>query len=286
MGRARIPTRSNGLGPRADNCGNATSCLQTIEVEDTTDPSITCPAGATIQCGDDDTPSALGTATSTDNCDNDPTVSFSDNQVSGSCPDTYTIQRTWTAEDNCGNSTCCLQTIEVEDTTPPSITCPADVTVECSDDLTSATQGMATASDNCDNDPTITEADVITPGACDDAYTITRTWTAEDDCGNSTNCDQTITVEDTTDPTWDQAMPADVTIECDNNLPIPTITASDNCDDDVMVDFTETSAPGVCVQATILTRTWTATDDCGNAITHTQTITQDDTTPSDLDQTR
>ncbi len=62
------------------------------------------------------------------------------------------------------------QTITVVDTTPPTITAPADVTIECNDDESSANTGMATASDSCGT-VTITEADVET-AACGNTKTI------------------------------------------------------------------------------------------------------------------
>jgi hypothetical protein len=40
---------------------------------------------------------------------------------------------TFTATDDCGNTTTCTQTVTVTDTQVPSITCPEDVTIECSD---------------------------------------------------------------------------------------------------------------------------------------------------------
>jgi hypothetical protein len=64
--------------------------------------------------------------------------------------------------------------------------------VEC-DKLTDA--GKATATDNCDPAPVVDYSDVITSGTCPESYTITRTWTATDDCGNSVECVQTITVK-------------------------------------------------------------------------------------------
>src|SRR5438093_1346957 len=42
-----------------------------------------------------------------------------------------------------------------------------------------------TASDACDPSPTLTFADVTTPGSCPQNCDVTRTWTATDHCGNS-----------------------------------------------------------------------------------------------------
>jgi len=59
---------------------------------------------------------------------------------------------------------------------------------------------MATATDNCDETVTITFNDSIDPGACPQEYTVTRTWTATDDCGNTSTCSRSITVQDNTAP--------------------------------------------------------------------------------------
>ena len=54
------------------------------------------------------------------------------------------------------------------------------------------------------------------------------------------------------------------------------IFANDDCDDNVAIDFSETTSPGVCNY--LITRTWTATDNCGNEGIETQMITVQDTT--------
>ena len=59
-------------------------------------------------------------------------------------------------------------------------------------------------------------------------YTVVRTFTATDDCGNSTSATQTITVEDTTAPEF-TSVPADYTAECSDELIMDAASASDNC---------------------------------------------------------
>ena len=66
-----------------------------------------------------------------------------------------------------------------------------------------------------------------TAGDCDGSYTVTRTFTATDDAGNSSSATQTITVEDTTAPEF-TSVPADYTVECSDE---DDATASDNCSD-------------------------------------------------------
>ena len=65
----------------------------------------------------------LGMPTATDNCDGDVDIAYDgETRIDGVCADTYTLERTWTATDNCGNSTSVTQTIEVQDTTDPVFT--------------------------------------------------------------------------------------------------------------------------------------------------------------------
>lgn len=54
---------------------------------------------------------------------------------------------------------------------------------------------------------------------------------------------------------------------------------ADNCDNTLNATFADATAPGSCVGETILTRTWTLTDDCGNSTVKVQTITIKDNTP-------
>ena len=64
------------------------------------------------------------------------------------------------------NTAECTQMITVVDTKAPEITCPADATLECTDDANDLSlTGEATATDAC-NDVTITYADQVEPGDC------------------------------------------------------------------------------------------------------------------------
>ena len=134
------------------------------------------------------------------------------------------MTRTFTATDDAGNSTSATQTITVEDTTAPEFTSvPADYTVECSDEMP---MDDASASDNCSDVSITVESETIAGNAAGN-YTIVRTFTATDACGNSTSASQTITVEDTTAP--ELSIPADYTAECSDELTLDDATATDNC---------------------------------------------------------
>ncbi|MEM7185977.1 MAG: HYR domain-containing protein, partial [Bacteroidota bacterium] len=254
-----------------DAAGNSASCTQTITVVDTTNPTVTPPADATVECGDDTSPTGTGTATGADGCGG-VTITFTDASVTA-CGLTETITRTWTATDDCGNSSSADQIITVVDTTDPTVTAPADVTVECGDSTAPADTGTATGSDTCGG-VTITFADSSAP-ACGNTETITRTWTATDDCGNSAIAVQTITVVDTTNPTI--VCPANITVNntagtCGAVVTYTPPVGSDTCGTSTTIQIAGLGS-GATFPVGSTTETYEVTDDCGNVETCSFTVT-------------
>jgi hypothetical protein len=86
----------------------------------------------------------------------------------------------------------------VKDNTPPTLTVPADKTVECPNSTSPSSTGQATGSDAC-GPVTITYTDTFVAGAGGTGVT-TRKWKATDGCGNTTEQNQIITTVDTTNP--------------------------------------------------------------------------------------
>ena len=131
------------------------------------------------------TESDYGTATVVDNSG----TALITNDAPGSFPLGETTI-TWSATDASGNTVTATQIITIEDTTPPDITAPADVTAEATGTLTVVPIGMATATDNYDPNP------VITNNATESFPTgdTLVTWTATDSLGNQASATQTITI--------------------------------------------------------------------------------------------
>ena len=100
----------------------------------------------------------------------------------------------------------------------------------------------------------------------------TRTWTATDACGNSATASQTFTYEDTEAPSI--TAPAGGVIACDEEPAFGQPTYDDDCNV-VTITMDDTSAGDACAGS--YTRTWTATDACGNSATASQTFTYEDT---------
>jgi hypothetical protein len=261
------------LWTATDLCGNSASCLQTITVRDTAPPTIVCPPSVTLECPAITTTNATGVATAQDGC-GAVTVTYSD-VVTNNCAQTKVIARLWTATDACGNQASCVQTITVRDTIKPTLFKPADVILECPATATTTNAtGAATAQDGC-GAVTIAYSDSVATG-CGMTKVISRTWTATDTCGNSTSGIQTITVRDTTKPLI--SCPPDVALECPANTSTNNTgvaTASDTCGS-VTVRYNDSVATP-CGAAKVISRTWTATDACGNSASCVQTITVRDT---------
>jgi hypothetical protein len=260
-----------------DSCGNSTNGIQTITVRDSTAPALLMPPNVTLECPANPSTYNTGIATAVDGCST-ATVTFSDVTITN-CGGTKVIQRTWTARDLCGNITNAIQTITVRDSTPPTLTLPANITLECPANTNVLNTGSATAQDGCGN-VTVTFSDSVS-NICGGAKLISRIWRATDACGNTTTGTQRITVQDTTAPTI--VAPPNLTMECPgttttNVTGVPTVT--DGCSA-TTVSFSD-SVSNNCGGTKIISRTWKATDGCGNFATALQTITVIDTTPPSL----
>jgi hypothetical protein len=257
-----------------DDCGNSAQCSRTIVVQDNTAPIINCPVVVSpIQCGQ--TPS-FGNPTVLDACDATVNVTFLDVTVPGACPQSYSVTRTWTATDDCGNSAQCSATIVVQDNTAPVINCPVVVSpIQCGQ---TPSFGNPIVVDACDATVNVTFLDVTLPGLCPQSYSVTRTWTATDDCGNSAQCSAAIVVQDNTPPIIN--CPVVISpIQCGQTPSFGNPTVLDACDATVNVTFLDVTVPGACPQSYSVTRTWTATDDCGNSAQCSATIVVQDNTP-------
>ncbi|WP_272023594.1 beta strand repeat-containing protein, partial [Olleya namhaensis] len=182
-----------------DDCGNeAQTQTQTITVSDNLAPSFTAPADIEIftdaSCNYDASAIITGDVTNeSDNCATGLNATFTDAVAPGACPGTFIITRTWALADDCGNEAQTqTQTITVSDNIPPTFiqTLPTNGTVDYDAIPTAPT---LTATDNC-GDADVTFSETTTGDICTGTITITRTWTATDECNLTTEHIQTLTV--------------------------------------------------------------------------------------------
>ena len=178
-----------------DFCGVSMSCVQTIIVQDTTAPVIIfCPMDTVFNCIADTSIGNLGIAQGTDNCNLAVTVSYLDDLTLGSCPQAYSIQRTWALTDSSNNTATCIQEIVVQDTTKPVIiNCPTDTVVLMGEGVDGAIVSwtIPTVSDNCVT-PILNASH--NPGDFFPMGTTEVEYIASDLCGNSDTCRFLITV--------------------------------------------------------------------------------------------
>jgi large repetitive protein len=257
---------SNGftrIWTATDQCGNSSEFIQFIVVQDTIAPEVDGEFEITILCDE----YAGVYITATDNC-NEVSIDYTDEAVSGSCAGKYI--RTYEVSDGCGNTTVFTQIISlIDETLPVSVNPIADLILECGDDYESYTPEFT---DNCDQELEIVSSTDISVSEDGCTTTIYESWSATDDCGNTLVVSRTITIVDTTAPTFD-ALPQDMSYNCGDMIAVDNVTASDVCDLEVEVSYSDAIEEGNCPANYVIVRTWTAEDNCGNTATHVQYIT-------------
>ncbi len=273
-----------------NNCNNLTDYLDPGYLDTEAPIFITPPpADLSLSCADQVPPPA--TLTATDNCTPNPGVTFSATTTRSGNPNdcayyTYTITRTWTAKDLRNNAATAIQVISVKDDQPPVFTqVPPNVTAGCDQSVPGYIPPSAT--DNCSavSISLQTSSDRSSdPNDCAYyTYTITRTWTAVDRCGNTATAQQIVTVQDLKPPFVPLQPQAQVTVECDQAIPQITFLGSQDCDAHPILTVTEQSeefeaSPYDHVFRRIY-RHIALTDHCGNATEFDQVISIRDVQP-------
>src|SRR5260370_38081 len=161
---------------------------------DATPPAMICATNKTVECGaawSFDAPIAPVEVCGTNR------IVILETTTNGLCGNTFAATRTWAAIDPCGNSNTCSQTVTILDTTPPTIICATNKTVECG--AAWSFDAPIAPSEACGTNR-IVILETTTNGLCGNTFAATRTWAAIDPCGNSNTCSQTVTIQDATPP--------------------------------------------------------------------------------------
>ena len=230
-----------------------------------TAPTITCPANIAVNNDAGNCSAIVNYTTPTDPCAT--VITQTAGLPSGSAFPLGTTINTFQATNAFGSTTCSF-TVTVTDNENPTITCPADVTIntDAGQCTSTAAIGTATGTDNCGS-PTITND---APASFPIGNT-TVTWTSTDGAGNFVTCTQVVTVVDNENPTI--TCPSATTIntdagQCTSTASIGTATGTDNCGTPTITNDAPASFP---IGNT--TVTWTSTDGAGNFVTCTQVVT-------------
>ncbi len=202
----------------------------------------------------------------------------------GPYPDVSTLGCTggfeviFTATDVCQNSVSDTAVFSIIDTVPPVFLIAQDtIALGCNDSIPSIDPVVT---DNCGGTITITTEDIESaPGCLGQPEEVIRIYTATDACGNSSIESIVYTRVDTIAPTFD--LPSGMVEFCSVDT-LTLVNVADNCDTNPLVSFSDNITGIVCEQT--LERTWTVTDDCGNATTATQQFDLSDNTPPVITQ--
>ncbi len=233
--------------------------------------------------------------------------------VTSGCGGSGSITVTYTIEDECGNGATFDATYSTTDTSPPDISgCTASdlsATLECDGTSNSVLMTnwhnqniqaiLGCAYDLCD---TFTISDNYDENnfiaSCGSTGSLTVTYTLLDGCGNSVDMVGTLTIEDGTAPDTTGCNLGDLneTVACtgtDNsglmtswhtqNLQTIQSCVQESCGNvNINDDFDVSNYVLVCGNSGTLTVNYTLSDDCGNAVPFSATLTIEDTTGPDL----
>ena len=219
------------------------------------------------------------------------------------------VQIQFDAELSNGQCSDQIYSLRVEDNIPPMIDCPPAEFVDCVNDIGAVPFPTVTYSDACltggANVPANFQGQTPAPGQpgfptqCAGG-SVTRTWTAPDGNGGVITCEQSIVVSaDTQAPTI--SMPNNVQRDLGTFCAISQVNPTyggvegiqsvegvdiQDCTPDATLGFmmndTQTGGGDTCPMT--YSRVYTITDDCGNALTLTQTFTIGDNDPPVITQ--
>ena len=263
-----------------DQCNNTQRFIQIIEVKDTVPPGLICPANSTLLCASGlPAPNTLNTIPS-DNCLGAVIViHVKDSIADSTCTNKKNVFRIYKATDLCDNMGFCTQRLRINDSIPPTITCPANQNVTCGSNVSPVNINLVIAADLCSTPIVIHAKDSVTDSTCVNKKVVRRIYQASDACGNLNRCIQLITVNDNISPSI--TCPRDTTVECVNFTPIPNTSAvltSDNCTGALpIINFVKDSiGDSVCVNQKNVFRTYSASDACMNTASCIQKISIND----------
>jgi len=282
-----------------DSCLNSSdTSFALFEVIDTTGPIFTqFPTDVTIQCDASRTDSLnlwiqnFGGATIEDNCDVRSLFDSYRFSINGAeeqqgdfenvievNPDDcmFNVDVTFVAIDDCGNVSEASAMFILIDTVAPVFLETLDDTVRVNCDNIPSARSV-NVSDDCNGTLAPVITDVSTqdpdPNTCEHFnFSVNRTFTAVDLCGNVVTMEQIILVSDTLEPRF--IAPSDIVLTSATDIS-PEVTGFpidiiDNCSSEVIIDFTDNRSTTEC--EVIIDRRWNIQDLCGSSLVLSQNI--------------
>jgi hypothetical protein len=281
----------------SDGNGNITLAKQTVVIDDITPPVQPVLPDITAQCSA--TPPA---PVAQDNCVG-PVIGTTTTVFPVTAQGTTVV--TWTFNDGNGNISTATQNVILHDVTPPTITCPVNITqaVGSGSRISSEEAGInahggsgnycskfinvpnATFNDNCGMPASLTWVMTGATTGCSESPGInqvggktfnvgvtTITYTVTDAAGNTATCSFTVTVTESVLPSI--SCPGNKKVNADynscfaTNVNLGNPSVYDNCG---IASVTNNAPSQYPLGVTVVT--WTVTDRSGNTRTCTQTVT-------------
>ena len=170
-------------------------------------------------------------------------VDYTTNTFPGDCPGNYIVQRNWLITDCMGFQSAMTQTIQVVDNLVPVVSSGLDTLfLGCIDNVVFP---PIVASDECGgavslvNQPSF----VTLPGTCPSEFTEKKITTLTDECGNVTEVEQVIVVQDNAPPIWLNAPDELIVTDNINGEVFDEPVAEDLCSE-VVVNVTNSYGDG------------------------------------------
>ena len=255
----------NGIGDACDNRAPIAVCQ-----------NLTRSAGSTC--------TATVSASEVNNGSSDPdgdSITFSLSPAGpyalGATTVTLTVTDHPSSPDRPSKSSTCTATITVNDTTPPTVTCPANSTVAAGANCQGAIPdvlGGVVASDNCTPAGSLVKTQNPTAGTNLGVGPHTVTVTVTDAAGNSNTCTTVVTIADSVPPTINTCPPGRTIpagVGCQGTVPnvVPEVVASDNCTATASLVITQNPSAGTVVNVGSHPITVTVRDGSNNSTTCT-----------------
>lgn len=267
----------NVMFEMVDLCSMAITCNSNINITDNIPPDLVCPSDTLFTFEDPDfiinINNWLNLAQGNDNCTlvsigND----FDASTALGNCELETTSIISFVANDACGLTNNCTSNLTIQSNRIPTVSCPSQLNFECGIDDTVTINDWLNLAMGQDADNNSLPVDnnfdfaIFNTLTCGD--TLNVTFTVNDNCNFSVDCNTNIVIEDTTTPDINCPAPltinsADSNIETAINNWINITAATDNCGNTIIQNNFDITNFDVCSSPTLINVTFEAVDECG-----------------------
>ncbi len=191
-----------------DACNNQSTCNMQLSIVDKIIPVAICQSSLNVTLSNQGQGKVYAKALDNSSHDNCQIQSYKASRDSVNYIDTLSfncgdinispIRVYLKVKDIFGNENICTANIKVKDINKPSIFCPKDTVVSCTEDFTFPNRfGTPSYTDNC-SIKSISKSDSTSLNICKIGF-LFRKWIVEDSSGNTNQCIQKIKIQDTTD---------------------------------------------------------------------------------------